>query len=45
MIDVIDVIGEGSNSEQRAEASNLLDSMQSFDFVFTLDEIYIGNYK
>ena len=33
-IDVI--VEEGSNSEQRAEASNLLDSMQSFDFVFSL---------
>ena len=35
VIDMLDVIvEEGSNS--RAEASNLLDSMQSFDFVFSL---------
>ena len=37
MIEVLEIIVEdGSNSEQRYEATNLLESMQSFNFVFTL---------
>ena len=37
VIDVLDTIVEdGSNSKQRGEASNLLYSMQSFEFVFSL---------
>ncbi|GMP37102.1 hypothetical protein CsSME_00008945 [Camellia sinensis var. sinensis] len=37
VIDVLEMISEdGSNSEQRAEANVLLDSIQSFEFVFNL---------
>ncbi|GMP69440.1 hypothetical protein CsSME_00028703 [Camellia sinensis var. sinensis] len=37
VIDVLEMISEdGSNSEQRAEANILLDSIQSFEFVFNL---------
>ena len=37
VIDVLEMILEdGSNSEQRAEANVLLDSIQSFEFVFNL---------
>ncbi|XP_028110425.1 zinc finger MYM-type protein 1-like [Camellia sinensis] len=37
VIDVLEMISEdGSNSEQRAEANILLDSIQSFEFVFSL---------
>ncbi|XP_028093165.1 uncharacterized protein LOC114293326 [Camellia sinensis] len=37
LIDVLEMISEdGSNSEQRAEANVLLDSIQSFEFVFNL---------
>ena len=37
MIDVLEIIVEdGSNSEKIYEATNLLESMQSFDFVFSL---------
>ncbi|GMP47764.1 hypothetical protein CsSME_00015351 [Camellia sinensis var. sinensis] len=42
VIDVLEMISEdGSNSEQRAEANVLLDSIQSFEFVFTLHLIKI----
>ena len=30
------IVDDGSTSEQRCEANNLLNSMQSFEFVFTL---------
>ena len=37
VVDVLDVIvDDGTNSEQRSEANNLLESMLSFDFVFSL---------
>ena len=37
LIEVLDIIVEdGSNYEQRYEATNLLESMQSFNFVFSL---------
>ena len=37
VIEVLEIIVEnGSNSEQRYEATNLLESMQSFNFVFSL---------
>ena len=37
VVDVLDTIVEdGSNSDQRAEASNLLAAMQSFEFVITV---------
>ena len=38
MIEVLEIIVEdGSNFEQRYEATNLLESMQSFNFVFSLN--------
>lgn len=37
VIEVLDIVVEdGSNSEQRAKACVLLDSMQSFEFIFNL---------
>ena len=37
VIEVLEIIvDDGSNSEQRYEATNLLESMQSFNFVFSL---------
>ena len=37
VIKVLEIIMEdGSNSEQRYEATNLLESMQSFNFIFSL---------
>ncbi|XP_070660515.1 uncharacterized protein [Malus domestica] len=37
ILDVLEVIADdGVSSQQRCEANNLLDSMQSFDFVFNL---------
>ena len=37
IIEVLEIIvDDGMNSEQRCEASNLLDSIQSFDFVLSL---------
>ena len=37
IVDVIEVIvNDGTNSEQRSEANNLLESMLSFDFAFSL---------
>ena len=37
ILDVLEVIvDDGVSSQQRCEANNLLDSMQSFDFVFNL---------
>ena len=46
VIKVFEIIMEdGSNSEQRYEETNLLESMKSFNFVFSFDESYIGNYK
>ena len=37
VVGVLDVIvDDGTNSEQRSEANNLIESMLSFDFVFSL---------
>ena len=37
VIEVLEIlVDDGSNSEQRYEATNLLESMQSFNFVFSL---------
>lgn len=46
IIDVLDfIVEDGLNSEQRAEASNLLELIQSFDFVFSLHlmKVILGN--
>ena len=48
IIEVLEIIMEDDlNSKQRYEATNLLESMQSFNLFlqFTFDESYIGNYK
>ena len=48
VIEVLKIIADdGSNSEQRYEATNLLELMQSFNFVFSLHlmRVILGNNK